>query len=168
MKKLRTLHDLLRAQLRGLYDVEQHQIPALAIMKKQSESEALQAAIANHMQQTKEHVKRLEEVFELLSETPKANNNLAIQGLVNDCLGLLKQCAEPFVRDAALVTSLQRIEHFEIAAYGAACACANDLENYNLARLLHLTLDDEKRMDRRLSEIAEHGVNERAIFATAK
>jgi ferritin-like metal-binding protein YciE len=158
---LTTLTDLILEQLAGLYDAEQQLVEALPLMAEKAFSEELRDGITQHLEETKEHVKRLESAFKLLKTPAKRKRCQAMEGLVADAKTLLKaeSTADPDVLDASLICAAQLVEHFEIGAYGTVCSHARLLEAHDLAELLEETLDEEKETDRKLTELAENVVN---------
>jgi ferritin-like metal-binding protein YciE len=154
--KLTTLESLLVEELKDLYDGEKQITKALPRMAKAATSRELTTAFERHLDQTKEHVARLERVFDELGKSPGRKKCEGIAGLVEEGKEILKNSvgADPAVRDAALIAAAQRIEHYEMAGYGTVRAWAEQLGLNSAARILQQTLDDEKATDKRLSEIA--------------
>jgi ferritin-like metal-binding protein YciE len=157
--KMETLHDLLVAQLHDLYDAEQRLTRALPKMAKAATTPGLKAAFKKHFTETEGHVKRLEQAFEALGEKASKKTCKAMQGLIAEGDETIENDAEPEVKDAALIAAAQRVEHYEIAAYGTVSAYAKLLEKRNVLKLLQATLAEEKATDEALSALAESTVN---------
>lgn len=157
--KIKTLRDLFIHELRDLHSAEKQLLKALPKMIKVTKHEELQSAFEAHLQQTEEHVNRLDEIFEILGVPSRGEKCLAMEGLIEECQKLLKEEVSPEVLDAALIAQGQRIEHYEIAAYGTARTFAEILDEDEAGDLLQETLDEEKETDEKLTEIAESIVN---------
>ncbi len=117
-KKLETLKDLFVEELRDLYSAEKQIIKALPKMRKAANSDQLKAAFEEHLEQTKGHVARLEQIFEALGEKPTGKTCKAMEGLVEEGSEMIAEKAEPAVKDAGLIAAAQRVEHYEMAGYG--------------------------------------------------
>jgi len=163
--KLVTLQDLYLHELRDLYDTEKRVEESLAEMAETATSPELKQAFEDHLAETRNHVNRLDQVFEMLDEKPKRHKCKGIQGIIEEGEELMDEDAAPAVTDAALITSAQRVEHYEIAAYGAVRTYARRLGFEDQARLLQQTLDEEGQADKRLTALAESYVNEEANSA---
>ncbi len=161
--KLESLRDLLVEQLQDLYDAESRITKALPKMAKAATSPALKAAFEKHLRETEGQVKRLEQVFEALGETAKTKTCKAMQGLIAEGEETISENAEPEVRDAALIASAQRVEHYEMAGYGTVRSYAKLLKEDACARLLEQTLEEEKATDEALTTLAESTINVEAV-----
>ncbi len=157
--KMQTLQDLLLDQVRDLYDAEKQLVKALPKMAEAAHAPQLKQAFEDHLQQTKGHVTRLEEVFKHLSHSPRAKSCKAMEGLVEEGKELMDAKAEPEVRDAGLIAAAQKVEHYEIAGYGCLSTWAEHLSLGEVKRLLGETLEEEKQADQLLNQIAEKHVN---------
>lgn len=157
--KLETLRDLLLEQLSDIYDAENRITKALPKMAKAATSPELKAAFEKHLTETEGQVARLEQVFELLGEKAKKKPCKAMQGLIAEGEETIKEDAEPEVKDAALIAAAQRVEHYEMAAYGTVSAYAKQLKEKDVLKLLKATLAEEKATDEALSELAESTIN---------
>lgn len=157
--KLESLRDLLVEQLQDLYDAENRITKALPKMAKAATSPALKAAFEKHLRETEGQVKRLEQVFEALGETAKTKTCKAMQGLIAEGEETINENAEPEVRDAALIASAQRVEHYEMAGYGTVRSYAKLLKEESCVRLLEQTLEEEKATDAALTTLAESSIN---------
>lgn len=160
--KLKTLDDLLCHEIKDLHSAETQLVKALAKMAKASSNPELKAGFEAHLDQTLEHVERLEEIGELLDFPVTGTKCKAMEGLIEEGKDLIKEDADSQVRDAALIGSAQRIEHYEIAGYGTARSLAMQLGHDEVTELLSQTLEEEKETDLKLTELALSGVNQEA------
>ncbi|MFM9944434.1 MAG: ferritin-like domain-containing protein [Bacteroidia bacterium] len=156
------LQGLFENQLKDIYWVENALVKALPKMLNNVSSFELLSAIENHLDETKEHVKRLEEVFDLIGLKVEAKKCEAMAGLLKEAEELLIFANSGVVRDAGIISAAQKIEHYEIAAYGTLCSFARTLGHTNVAALLQETLDEEKECDLGLTNIAEASINHEA------
>jgi ferritin-like metal-binding protein YciE len=163
--KLDTLEDLFVQQLRELYDAENRIIKALPKLARAAQLPGLQRAFQEHLEQTQEHVRRLEQVFERLGLKRRGMKCDAIKGLLNEGKALLREDAKPPVLDAGLIAAAQKVEHFEIAGYGCARTWARLLGHDQAVGLLQQTLDEEGATDHKLTELAERIINPEAVHA---
>ncbi len=124
---LRTMEDLLVQELKDLLNAENQLVKALPKMAKNANNADLQKAFESHLEETKNQVQRLEEAFKELDVTPRSKKCKAMEGLLEEGKEILSEDAEPHVKDAALIGAAQRVEHYEIAAYGTAAAFAKAL-----------------------------------------
>lgn len=159
---LETLDDLFVDELKDLYSAETQLVQALPKMVKAASSPDLQHAFQNHLEQTKQHVRRIEEIFSEIDGTPKGKKCLGMEGIIKEGKELLSEDVDAEVLDAALIAAAQHVEHYEIAGYGAARAHAQHLGYSKAARLLQETLNEEREADEKLTQIAETHVNEYA------
>lgn len=153
------LYDLMLEQLRDLYDGELQQIKFLESQSEIAESFELNELLTFHLRETKRHAQRIKEVFEILNENPKGENCDGIKGLIKESQKLVDRCINEEVRDAALITAIQHINHYEMAGYGTSIAYAKTLERHDIAELLLDTLREEKRADMGLSDLAKNQIN---------
>lgn len=154
-----TLHKLLIEELKDLYNAEKQLTKAMPKMAKKASSPKLKKAIEKHLEQTKQQVERLEQVFELLGEKPKSKKCKAMEGLIEEAQELMKEDIEPEVLDAGLIAAAQRIEHYEMAGYGCVRTYASLLGHTKAAKLLQKTLDEEGKTDQLLTQLAETTIN---------
>jgi ferritin-like metal-binding protein YciE len=166
--KLESLHKLYVQQLRDLLDAEHQLTKALPKMVKGAASPTLQQAFTDHLAETNGHVQRLEQVFKSLDMAARGKKCVAMEGLVAEGDEMMKEDAEPEVMDAGLIAAAQRVEHYEIAAYGTVRAYANLLGYQDQARLLQQTLDEEGAADKKLTSIAEREINVDAAAGSMK
>jgi ferritin-like metal-binding protein YciE len=148
-----TLEDLLVDQVRDLYDAEKQLVRALPKMAQAATSDDLQQAIQSHLEETKNQVSRLEQIFQQLDKPAKAKPCKGMRGLEEGGEALDGDSAEPLT-DLAIIAAAQRVEHYEISAYGTARAIATQLGQDSIASLLEETEDEEKAADTKLTEIA--------------
>jgi|SRR6478735_2933330 ferritin-like metal-binding protein YciE len=164
--KLQSLDDLLVHELKDLLSAEKQLVKALPKMAKGASSGALQSAIQEHLEQTKTHVDRLEKAFSVLDKPPRAEHCQAMEGLIEEGSDLLQEDGSDSVKDAALIGAAQKVEHYEIAAYGTAKALASLLGRSDVVSLLQETLNEEKETDQKLTELAQSEVNVAAQAGT--
>jgi ferritin-like metal-binding protein YciE len=162
-KKLESLQDLYVEELRDLYSAETQIVKALPKMAKAASAEELKAAFEEHLEQTKVHVERLEQIFEKLDEKPKGKTCKAMEGLVEEGEELIKEKPEPSVLDAGLISAAQRVEHYEMAGYGSVRTYAKLLGHQDAAQILQTTLDEEGETDKKLTLLAERLINVQAV-----
>lgn len=146
--------------IKDIYWAEKHLTKALSKMQKAATSEELQEAFEAHLEQTKEHVTRLEEVFELLEEKAQGKKCEAMEGLVSEGESIIEDTdAGTATRDVGLILAAQKVEHYEIATYGGLAQLAKTLGRDDIAQILEITLAEEKETDELLTDIAESGIN---------
>src|SRR3982075_3124212 len=161
--KLDSLKKLYLEELRDLYSAETQLVKALPKMVKGASSAELKEAFESHLEQTKEHVERLNQIFDRLDEKPIGKTCKAMKGLIEEGSEMLEEEGDESVIDAGLIGAAQRVEHYEIASYGTVRTFANLLGEDDAAELLQQTLDEEGETDKELSELAEGIVNEEAL-----
>jgi ferritin-like metal-binding protein YciE len=149
------LKELYIDELRDLYSAENQLVKALPKMAKAASSGELRQGFEEHLEQTKEHVARLEQIFEALDESPKGKKCMGMEGLVKEGAEAMEEDFEDAVMDSALIGAAQRVEHYEIAAYGTTREFANLLGETEAASLLEETLNEEKETDEKLTELAK-------------
>jgi ferritin-like metal-binding protein YciE len=160
MPAIDTLPTLLVEQLKDIYDAENRLTKAIPKLAKKSTNDELRSALESHLAETEEHVARLEQVFELLGEKAKAKPCPGMRGLIEEGDEHVKEDYEDDgLRDAVIIGSAQRVEHYEIAAYGTLIAHAKLLGLQEIVDILVPTLEEEKAADEKLTEIAESVVN---------
>ncbi|HEV8543902.1 MAG TPA: ferritin-like domain-containing protein [Verrucomicrobiae bacterium] len=157
--KMETLKDLYLDELRDVYDAENQLTKALQKMAKSATNEELKGAFEHHLEQTQEHISRLERVFEELGEKAKGTKCEAMKGLIEEGKRMMEDSADEDVRDAAMIAAAQKVEHYEIATYGTLRTYAEMLGHDDQADLLQETLDEEKDTDENLTELAISCVN---------
>ncbi len=149
------LKELYVDELKDLYNAENQLVKALPKMAKAASSEELRQGFEEHLEQTKEHVQRLERVFKALDESPKGKKCMGMEGLVKEGSEIMEEDFEDAVLDAALIGAAQRVEHYEIAAYGTVVAFAKLLGETQHVSLLERTLGEERDTDEKLTELAK-------------
>ena len=149
------LKELYVQELKDLYNAENQLVKALPKLAKAAASDELRKGFEEHLEQTKEHVARLEEIFERLGESPKGKKCAGMEGLVEEGSEVMKEDFEGAVLDSALIGAAQRVEHYEIAAYGTLIAFAETLGESDHVSLLEATLSEEKETDEKLTELAK-------------
>jgi ferritin-like metal-binding protein YciE len=162
MARLSTLEELFLDEIQDLYDAEKQLTKALPKLAKAAASDELRQAFADHLNQTRGHVERLEQVFESLGEKAKGKKCEAMAGLVKEGSEIASNTEATAVRDAGLIAGAQKVEHYEIAGYGSARTHAQLLGHDRIAALLERTLGEEKDADAKLNALAESTVNEEA------
>jgi ferritin-like metal-binding protein YciE len=156
------LHELFLDELADIYNAEQQLTKALPKLAKAAESEELREAFETHLEETEEHVSRLEQVAEQLGESLKRKTCQAMKGLVAEGEEILKEQKGSSALDAALIAAAQKVEHYEIASYGTLATWAEQMGHDEAVELLKETLDEEKNADEKLTSIAESIANQRA------
>ncbi|HLF26070.1 MAG TPA: ferritin-like domain-containing protein [Anaerolineae bacterium] len=164
MAKLENLRDLTVDQLKDLYSAENQLLKALPRMVKAATSPELKEAFETHLQETEEHVNRLDVIAKRLGVSLKGKKCKGMAGLIEEGKEMLQQKADAQVMDAGLIAAAQRAEHYEIAGYGTARAYAELIGDSEAADLLQKTLNEEEQTDERLTLIAENSIN---IMATS-
>ena len=162
--KLNTLQDLFIDELRDLYSAENQLLKALPKMARGASSAELRQAFEEHLEQTKGHVERLEQIFDGLDESPKGKTCHAMKGLVEEGSEILDQDGEESVLDAGIIAAAQKVEHYEIASYGTVRTFAELLDQTQASKLLQETLDEEGEANKKLNALAEDIVNPEALM----
>lgn len=157
------LQELFLEELRDIYWAEKHLVKALPKMEKATSSEELAGAFADHLAVTQEQVSRLEQVFELMGEKARGKKCEAMEGLVKEAESVIEDTEEgTSTRDVALIIAAQKVEHYEIAAYGGLATLAKTLGMNEIKELLGQTLEEEKETDELLTQLAENNINQSA------
>jgi ferritin-like metal-binding protein YciE len=162
---LETLQDLFLNEIKDIYHGEKQLLEALPRMAKAAESPDLQAAFTKHLGETKGHVKRLEQILQSLGERVVGKRCKGMEGLVEEGKDIMEEEGEEAVLDAALIASAQKVEHYEIAAYGCLITYAGLLGDRNAEKLLKQTLSEEEETDKALTALGESGINQAAVAA---
>jgi ferritin-like metal-binding protein YciE len=163
--KLKSLEDLFIEELKDIYYAEKHITKALPKMVKKASHPELAEAFEEHLEETENQIERLERIFEIIGRKPQAKRCEAMDGLLKEGKDIMSEDAEDSVRDAGLIVAAQKVEHYEIAAYGSLRTFAEKLGYEEAAELLQETLDEESAADEKLTEIAESSINEEAAEA---
>ncbi len=151
---MESLKDLLIDEMKDLYSAEKQLVRALPKMEKAAKNQNLKAAFASHLEETRTHVERLERAFEMLGQKPKAKTCKAMQGLIEEGGETMKEDGDRTILDLAIVGAAQRVEHYEISAYGTVRAIARQLDRKDVADLITGTLEEEAGADKKLTQIA--------------
>lgn len=163
LQTLESLECVIMEQLKDLYSAEQQLVDALPNMVEAAHSATLKKAFQDHLQQTKVHVRRLEEVFHSFNKEPEAETCQAMRGLISEASSIASMGGDSDAKDAALIAAAQRVEHYEIAAYGCCRSFANHLGNQRAVLLLNETLQEEGAADKKLTQIADSFINQMAL-----
>jgi len=155
LMKLDSLRTLFVRELNDLHDAETQLVKALPKMAKAASSEDLRLAFERHLDQTQEHVRRLERVFSLLNDKPKRIVSRGMKGILEEAEEMIQAEGDPAIKDTGLISAAQRVEHYEMAGYGCARTYAEMLGEEDAAGLLQRTLNDERATDESLTELAE-------------
>jgi ferritin-like metal-binding protein YciE len=148
------LKHLYIEELKDLYNAENQLVKALPKMAKASTSEDLREGFQEHLEQTKEHVARLEKIFKSIGESPRGKKCKGMEGLIKEGAEMIEEDPEPEELDAGLISAAQRVEHYEMAGYGCVSTYAALLGDGHAASLLRQTLDEEKATDRKLTQLS--------------
>lgn len=161
--KIETMEDLFLEQVEDLYDAEKRLVKALPKMAEASTSQTLRRAFESHLMETEGHVSRLENIFRILGQDPKSHTCDAMKGLISEGEDVVSDIDQSSLRDAGLIAAANRVEHYEIAAYGSARTFADILGLTEAALLLEQTLQEEKKADQKLTQLAESLINDEAL-----
>lgn len=148
------LSTCLIENIRDIYDAEKQLTKAIPKLAKAASSEALSRALSSHLKETEKHVDRIEEVFKLLEVPARGKTCKGMKGLIEEGSEAVTEHGEGASRDLAIIAAAQRVEHYEISAYGTARALAEQLEQTEIAKLLHATMKEESAADTKLTECA--------------
>ena len=158
------LYGFFKDELKDIYWAEKHLVKTLPKMQKAATTEELRGAFGEHLEQTKEHVSRLEQVFELLGEKAQAKKCEAMEGITKEGASIIEDTEEgTSTRDVGLILAAQKVEHYEIATYGSLAQLATTLGLDKAVKILKSTLEEEKQTDLNLTEIAENKVNHMSL-----
>jgi ferritin-like metal-binding protein YciE len=161
-KDIKTINELFAHQLQDIYYAEKQLVKALPQMAEKATDPQLKQGFLTHLEETRTHVQRLEQVFQMHGLQAKAIDCPAIDGIIEEADEVAGEVADKAVLDAALINAAQAAEHYEIARYGSLIACARQLGRNDCASLLQKTLDEEKTTDKKLTSLAEGKINLRA------
>jgi ferritin-like metal-binding protein YciE len=162
MAGMKTLRDLFEDELRDVYDAEKQIVKALPKMIKASSNEELESALEAHLEETRGHVERLERVFESIDMRPRGKHCEGMAGILEEGKNLMEEDGDEAVLDAGFIAAAQRVEHYEITAYGTLMAWAKVLGLKDALSLLKANEQEEKAADEKLSALAESGLNQAA------
>lgn len=158
-----SLRELYIDELKDLYSAEKQILQALPKMVKKATDEQLKAAFQEHLEVTRTHVERLDQVFEAIGKSPRGKKCKGMEGLLEEGKEMMQEDLEPEVMDAALIAAAQRVEHYEMAGYGTVRTYAQLLGETKQAKLLQQTLDEEGDADKKLTQLAESSINVEAM-----
>jgi ferritin-like metal-binding protein YciE len=161
-----TLKSLLIDELRDIYHAERQLVRALPKLAKAATSPDLREALESHLAETEEQVSRVEQAFEMLNEAAKTKTCAGMMGIVEEGSELIKESDKGAALDAGIIAGAQRAEHYEMAAYGSLMAWARALGHDDVAELLSTSLEEEKAADKKLTELAEAGLNDAAASSS--
>ena len=161
-KDIRTMNDLFVHQLQDIYYAEKQLVKALPKMAEKATDKQLKQGFLTHLDETKTHVQRLEQVFQMQGVEVKAVDCPAIDGIIEEADEVIGEVEDKSVLDAALINAAQAVEHYEITRYGSLVAWAKQLGRNDCASVLQKTLDEEKATDKKLTTLAESKINLRA------
>jgi len=165
MATMNSLDTLFEDELRDVYDAERQILKALPKMIKAAKNENLRAALESHLEETRAQVDRLEQAFDALELKARGKHCAGMAGILEEGADLMEQDVDAAVLDAGYIAAAQRVEHYEITAYGSLIAWANTLGHSAVIPLLQANLQEEKAADQKLSALAESGLNELAARA---
>ncbi len=157
------LSDLFEDSLKDIYWAEKALVKALPKMMKNATNEKLKAAIEKHLGETETHVSRLEEIFESMGKKAQAKKCDAMQGLLDEGNSIIEETEPGTVRDAGIIAAAQKVEHYEIATYGTLAAFAKILQESEPLKILLKTLEEEKKCDELLTNLADINLNSKAV-----
>lgn len=160
--KLKSMEDLFKMELMDIYSAEKQVLKALPKMSKAAFTPELKQSFEQHIEETQQQIQRIEKIFEQMGEKAKAQTCKGMEGLIEEGQEVLKEAADEKVRDAGLIGAAQRVEHYEMAAYGCLRTYAKLLGIREAASLAEKTLEEEKKTDKKLTELAERIVNREA------
>lgn len=164
--KIESMESLFIEQIQDLYDAEKRLVKALPEMADEATSPELQQAFRSHLQETQGHVSRLETIFQQLGKDAKSKTCDAMKGLIEEGEDMVSDIERSPLRDAGLIAAANRVEHYEIAAYGSARTFAQTLGLGQAASLLEATLAEEKAADAKLTGLAESMINDEALHGS--
>ncbi len=161
-KDIESMDDLFVHQLKDIYYAEKRIVGALPEMIQKASAPQLKQAFENHLAETRNHVKRVEQVFQMHGATPESVDCPAIDGILEEAQEVAGEVADKQVMDAALIAAAQAVEHYEMTRYGTLIAWAKTLGRDDCATVLKANLSEEEAADKKLTQIAESGVNQKA------
>jgi ferritin-like metal-binding protein YciE len=163
--KLQSIEELFIHECKDLLSAEKQLVKALPKMAKGASNDQLRGAFEEHLEQTKTHVDRLEQIFTTLGKAARAEHCKGMEGLIEEGADLLEEDADAVVKDAALIGAAQKVEHYEISGYGTARTLAEVLGHKQAVKLLQQTLDEEKKTDEKLTKLASTALRLQDAYA---
>lgn len=161
-EEMNSLHELFVHELMDTLDAEHQIVEALPKMMEAASSPTVKSKFEQHLNVTKQQIERLNQVFQKLDMQPQREHCDGMAGIIKDGQKVLMMKGDPATKDAALVAAAQKVEHYEIAAYGTLATFAHTMGHHDLAQLLETTLGEEKMTDKMLTEVAERSINKKA------
>ncbi len=165
--KIDNVEQLFLNGLKYVYDAEQQLTEGLPKLAQASSTPELRQAFEQHLQETKEHVTRLQQVFKQMGQQPEGNSNAVLKQMSQEAEQMIKNMDQSPVRDAALIVAGNQVEHYEMASYGSLRTFAELLGKQEVVQILQKTLEEEKKADALLTKIGENTVNPKAIQKSA-
>lgn len=162
------IHSVMMKEIQKLYDTETQLLQALTFLAQNAQSEDLRTALMDHREETQEHIRRLEEICAEMNWPCMGEQSMVTRALVQEAEQMFTGVTPSAVTDACIIGAAQKAEHLEMASYGTAAALADAMDHDNAKHLLGKTLDEEKDADKKLSKLAEHGINEAAVQQTGR
>lgn len=159
----KNLEDIFLQELQDVLSAERQITRALPQMVEHASDEELKAGFEEHLEQTREQVNRLEQVFELFGRKPRAKRCGGMEGILEEGKEQMEKIGDPHLRDAVMIAAAQKVEHYEICAYGTLVTWAEQLGHNDAAEILKQTLAEEKQTDQKLTKLAKAHVNEEAM-----
>ncbi len=163
MEKMESMENLFLHELKDVYSAEKQILKALPKVAKKAANPELKQGLEEHMEQTEEQVRRLEEIFEMLEQRPKAMKCKGMEGIIEEAEEALKMKGSPDTLDAGIIMAAQKVEHYEIAAYGSLATWADMMGRKDIKRLLGETLEEEEDTDQKLTDLAKSGINQSSV-----
>jgi len=160
---MKNLQDLFEHQIKDIYSAEKQLVDVLPMVNKAANSTKLKKEIVSHMKQTEKHFNTIQKIGDKLDINPTNTKCDAMAGLIKECKGMSKKKADADVKDAGLIASLQRIEHYEISAYGTARQYAEALGHKRITKSLRRILEQEQKADTKLNKLAINSINKKAL-----
>ena len=161
---MKTLKDLFEHEIKDLYSAEKQLVDALPKMVKAASDKKLQKAFSDHLNETKEQFDRIHAICDELDINPTSTKCKGMEGLLEECDGMIKEEAEADVKDAGLIACAQRVEHYEISGYGTAVRFAKELGYNSIAKKLQQSLNQEYNADQHMDELAKGRLNKKAML----
>ena len=161
-KDIKSMDDLFTHTLQDIYYAEKQILKSLPDMEEKASNPQLKSAFKSHLEETRQHVKRLEDVFRMAGQEPKGVDCPAIDGIIDEAEEIAGEVEDKAVLDAALIAAAQAVEHYEISRYGTLIAWAKELGRADCASVLAKNLEEEKATDEKLTKLATSRVNQKA------
>jgi ferritin-like metal-binding protein YciE len=164
-KDIKSMDNLFTHTLQDIYYAEKQILKVLPEMEQKASNPQLKSAFKSHLEETRQHVKRLEDVFRMAGQEPKGVDCPAIDGIIEEAQEVAGEVEDEQVLDAALAAAAQAVEHYEMSRYGTLVAWAKQLGHMDCVGMLEATLNEEKAADKKLTDIAENKLNRQAAVA---